>query len=122
MSRTEEAGYRVDTLKQRLHPKIVSDLLGDQKKFVQKYPHTKGIFDGLHYVIYNKSNRRPFPKDFDEDEFLEQLLEVMSRSPEHENMYADGIRYDIGNGIVTTFPILTLIVSVRTSPVPFSFD
>ena len=110
--------HRVITLEKMLHPEIFDALIKEQLQFVKKYPHVDGLFDGLQYIIYNKTDGRPFPRNFDEDEFLENLKEHLSMKPHHANGYASAIQYDIGNGIVTPLPILVLPFLDQTAPVP----
>ena len=116
--RVAEHSFQVKTLRDRLHRDIISDLEQEKLVFLAKHDHMR-MFGGLQHVIYNQMNRRPFPHDFDEEEFLEAIFETMSKKPQHPNNYS-GIRFDIGNGVVTTLPILTFEVAVKVSPVPFS--
>jgi hypothetical protein len=117
--RVAESRKRVHTLRQLMHPKRFAALEKAQNLFISKYPHTRGIFDGLQYIIYNRTDSRPFPRNLDESEVLEHLKQTMATAPSnYGNDYASLIQYDIGNGVVTSLPILVLYVSVETPPIP----
>ena len=111
-------GVRTSTLRRILHPQIFEDLEAQKADFIRKYPHTEDIFNGLHYFVINRNNSRPFPRDFDEKEFLKDFRRVAKTTPEYPNMYATAVRYNIGNGVTTAMPILTLQVNVELDPVP----
>lgn len=117
--RVAKHAWRVTTLEQMMHSKRFAALQQEQRSFVRKYPHARGIFDGLQSIIYNKTDSRPFPQNFDENELLEHLKQAMATTPpNYGNDYASLIQYDIGNGIVSSLPILVLYVSVEAPPIP----
>lgn len=118
-----EHRFRITTIENLLHSDILKELRKDQNEFIQKYPHTKGIFDGLQYIICSRNDGRPFRRDFDEDEFLEEFKRVMGMEPRYPNGYATAVRYSIGNGVTTSIPILVVQVNIGLVPVPMrSFD
>ena len=101
-----------------LHPQIFKDLEAQEAQFILKYPHTDGIFDGLQHFVITRNDARPIPGDFDEKEFLKDFRKVAKTPPEYPNGYATAVRYNIGNGVITTMPILKLHVNVHLDPVP----
>jgi len=112
-----ESAVRTSTLSNILHPQIFEDLEAQKADFVRKYPHTDGIFDGLQHFVITRNNARPIPGDFDEKEFLKDFRKVAKTKPEYPNGYATAVRYNIGNGVITTMPILVLQVNVQLEPV-----
>ena len=114
--------YRLNTLANGFHPAIFDALQDERQKFVDKYPHTQTLFEGLYYIICSRNDNRPFPKDFDENKFMKKTMEVMSMQPEYPNMYATAIRFNIGNGVVTSLPILASLVNIYLRPIPINFD
>ena len=117
-----ERRYRIDTLQRRFHPTRFNQLRMDQNSFYQKYPHTQGLFEGYQHVIVSKNNSRPFPRDFDEQIFLVDMENVMASPPNDSNGYATAIKFNIGNGVLTTLPILIFQVNTRLKPVVLNFD
>lgn len=112
-----EHRYRESTIHNMLHPTVLGDLQAKREEFIRKYPHTRDAFGGLQSIIVNKNNSRPFPRDFDEDEFLAAARLKMMSQPRYPNGYATAIRYNIGNGVVTSLPILVLHVNIDLDPI-----
>ena len=110
--------YRFNTVQDMLHTKSQNDLHAKREEFIQKYPHTRDLFGGLQYLIVNRNDGRPASKGFDEDEFLAGLRRTMMTEPQYPNSYADEVRYNLGNGVVTALPILIVHVNIELSAVP----
>jgi len=96
---------------------VRDDLEKKHKEFLHRYPHLKDAFGGLQSIVVNTNNRRPFPRDFDEDEFLAAASLEMMTEPRFPNSYATA-RYNIGNGVVTSLPILVMHVNIDLDPIP----
>jgi hypothetical protein len=115
--RVAAQGVRSTSLQRILHPQIFKDLEAQKAEFIRMYPHTEGIFDGLHYFVINRNNSRPISRDFDEKEFMKDFFNVAKTPPAYPNGYATAVYYNIGNGVTTTMPILVLQVNVQLEPV-----
>lgn len=121
---TQKKNYRVashrfhaKTLQKMLHLDRYDALQAERNRMIRRYPQIKDLFNGLQYVIYMKSNNRPFTREFKEDEFLAKVEKFVATAPLGPNSYATAVRYNIGNGVVTSLPILTFNIHESLMPV-----
>lgn len=121
--RVLERRLRMDTLKRKLHEDIYNQLQKDQAEILRKYPHVDGLFDGYRYIIANTTNGRPIPRDFSEEDFLSHLEDKMKEAPQGphgSNDYATAVNYNLGNGVITTLPVLMFRMVLTITPVRFN--
>lgn len=107
--------FRGATVERLLHPDVFKALTEEQGRFIARYPHMDRVFDGLQHLIYHSSDG---PSRISEKELLKSFEKAAAAPPEFPNAYSTAIRWNLGNGVMSSIPILQISVNVRLDPVP----
>lgn len=104
--------YKYETLGGLLHPDTWEDMQQKLIALIREFPHMSHVFKEKHQLVIGKDDSRPFDRDFDEADVVQRFEDIASSPPVYGVSYADAIRYNLGNGILRSLPILSFFVSI----------